>query len=324
MCYNTHMIFLIHGEESFLSHQQLSDTKKRFLIKNPDGYNLSVFDCFEIPHLETIFSSLHGSSLFSSKTKLTILKDFFATDSSCKDAIFNFLNDNNLSKSMASHVIFFESKDISKNAFYKKIKPLSSETRTIKSSVFQIEKWATKKFQDNQIQITPQQVNILIRKVGNDLWRLDSEIEKLISWTAFLNVPTVSDNDIITLTSTTITENVFNTVEAIANGDTSLSLKLIADHLEKRISAIYIFSMIAFQFRTLIKIKSAIGHNVPINALAKKTGIHPYTLQKSLRQLSRFSMEDLKNSFKKILDAETKIKSGKNPAEVLYNFVLKI
>jgi len=82
--------------------------------------------------------------------------------------------------------------------------------------------------------------------------------------------------------------------------------------------------MIAFQFRTLIKIKSAIGHNVPINALAKKTGIHPYTLQKSLRQLSRFSMEDLKNSFKKILDAETKIKSGKNPAEVLYNFVLKI
>jgi len=318
------MIFLIHGEESFLSHQQLSDTKKRFLAKNPDGYNLSIFDCDEECSLNAIFSSLHGSSLFSSKVKLTILKDFFAVDSELKKTLFGFLTDNNVSKNQTSHVIFFESKDISKNAFYKKIKPLSSETKTVKSSVFQIEKLVAKKFQDNQVKLTPQQVRILTQKAGNDLWKLDREIEKLISWAAFLNVSTVSDKDIVALTSTTITDNIFSTVEAIANGDTPLALKLIADHLEKRISAIYIFSMIAFQFRTLIKIKSAIGHNVPINALAKKTGLHPYTLKKSMNQVSKFSLSDLKSIFRKVLDAETKLKSGGNSADVLYDFVLKV
>ncbi len=319
------MIFLIHGEESFFSHQQLSDTKKRFLIKNPDGYNLSIFDCSEECDLEKIFSSFHGSSLFSSKVKLTILKDFFSADSKLKDALFSFLMDNNLGKNQSSHVIFFESKDVSKNVFYKKIKSISSETKSIKTSLFQIEKWATEKFQNNQIQATPQQIKILIQEVGNDLWKLDGEIEKLISWMAFQNSATLGQEDLSSVAPAGAKEdNIFNTVEAIANSNTSLALKLVSDHIEKQISPIYIFSMIAFQFRTLIKIKSAMNHNIPINALAKKTGLHPYTLQKSLRQLSKFSMEDLTSAFRKILEAETKIKSGKNPAEVLYDFVLKI
>jgi len=318
------MIFLIHGEESFLSHQQLSDTKKRFLTKNPDGYNLSVFDCFEIPHLEKIFSSLHGSSLFSSKTKLTILKDFFTADNLCKDALFNFLNDNNLSKSQTSHIIFFESKDVSKNAFYKKIKSISHETKSEKLSLFQIEKCAIKKFHDNQIEIPSQQIKILIQRVGNNPWKLNGEIEKLISWMSFQKIGSISDTEINVLISAETENNIFQTIEAIANDNASLALKLISGHLDKKENEIYIFSMIAFQFRTLIKIKSAIGRNIPINALAKKTGVHPYTLKKSLQQLSKFSMERLKKTFRKILDAETKIKSGSNPAEVLYDFVLKI
>ena len=318
------MIFLIHGEESFFSHQQLSDTKKRFLAKNPDGYNLSVFDCFEIPHLETIFSSLRGSSLFSSKKKLTVLKDFFTADNSRKDAVFNFLNDNNLSKSQTSHVIFFESKDIVKDPFYKKIKSISSEARSAKLSPFQIEKWVAKKFQENQIQIPPRQIKIIIQKIGNNSWKLNGETEKLISWMSFQKIDSISDTEINALISMEIENNIFQTIEAIANENIPLALKLIAGHLNKKESEIYIFSMIAFQFRTLIKIKSAVERNVPINALAKKTNIHPYVLKKSIQQLSNFSMERLKNIFKKILDAETKIKNGANPAEVLYDFALKI
>jgi len=319
------MIFLIHGQESFLSYKNLSDTKRRFLEKHPDGYNLSVFDDTALYNLNKIRDSLKNYSLFSAKVKLVIIKDFFQQKNSAeKEKIIAFLKNFNCKISKTEHIIFFETSDISKDQFYPKIKDIASEKLCSALSNIQIEKWIIEKFSQEKIFISPQEAKKIMGISGKNLWQLNNEIEKIISWLKNQNTDAFSTVPNEIMAKKQSENNIFNTIEAIAKKDAPLSLRLLSDCINSGENELYLFSMVAYQFRILIKIKSTLDDNTPINILSKKIKIHPYALKKTIPQTNRFSTEELKKIYKNILISEKKIKKGADAQNELKQFIIDI
>lgn len=325
MWYNVYMIFFIHGQESFLAYQQLAETKKRFLEKNPDGYNLSVFSLAESFDLEEIKNSLQNFSLFSSKVKLIVLKDFFSSKNDAqKEKLINFFVEQNFKTSKTSHIIFFESSDTSKDSFYVKVKDIANESIARELSLMQVEKWAALQFQKENISVSAPAVKKLVLFAGKDLWKLNSEIEKLISWLISQDKNSLSDNNVDSIIARVFEKDIFKTIEAISRKDFPAAARLLANHFENNENEFYILSMIAYQFRNLIKIKSALNINTPINELAKKLKMNPYVLKKTLEQTSKYSFEGLKEIYKKILEIEGKMKKGADSKQILNEFVMEV
>ena len=79
--------------------------------------------------------------------------------------------------------------------------------------------------------------------------------------------------------------------------------------------------MIAYQFRNLLTIKE-LQNTQPYGAIAKKSGLHPFVVQKSYYLCSQFSIEQLKKIYQKIFQVDSDIKTGKIDSELALDLLL--
>lgn len=322
------MIFLLHGSNSFLSYRQLADTKRRFLEKHPDGYNLCVFDDPESASAKKMADFLQTGSLFSSPVKLGIIKNFSEIIPAAeKEKIINLFKTRGIKTDKKSHIVILETKAISKNPIYAKIKEISSEKIFSDFTPYQTEKWIISEFKEKEISASSAAAKKIIAIAGKDLWNLDREIDKLASWLAFQEKQNLSDIDscLEVMLDKKIENNIFEAIEAIAGKDQSKAISLAWNAMEEPGGDLYLLSMMAYQFKTMLKVKSLSGDSaVPINILAKDLKMHPYPLKKALMLSARFSMKELKSIYGKILECENSIKRGRNGKEMVVDLVVKL
>jgi len=126
--------------------------------------------------------------------------------------------------------------------------------------------------------------------LGNDLWQMNREITKLIHYQ-----PKITSESIDLLVKPKIEPNIFQAIDALGEKNKKTALKLLYQHLEKGDNEIYLLTMLAYQFRNLIKLKSLIEQNTPYYNLAKKAKLHPFVVKKTSAQLKNFSLNELKN-----------------------------
>ena len=99
-------------------------------------------------------------------------------------------------------------------------------------------------------------------------------------------------------------------IDALAARNKNLAYKLMHQHLSLGENEIYILTMFIYQFRNLLQIKNLIDAGISYDALAKKTGLHPFIIKKSWPQLKNFSQDILKKIYDRLLSIDIGIKRG--------------
>lgn len=139
--------------------------------------------------------------------------------------------------------------------------------------------WIKKQFDKYNIRTEKGVLDKLIYFSGDDSWGLNNEINKLAS---FCGNRLVRIEDVEKLVSPKTELDIFKTVRALAMKDKKKALLLIQKHLEKGQSPLYLLTMITWQFRQLI-----------------------------LKKSYQFSAYDLKRIYRRILETDLNIKTGK-------------
>lgn len=138
----------------------------------------------------------------------------------------------------------------------------------------------------------------LIRRLGVDQWRLSSELDKLI-----LTANPVTAAQVETaITVGNAETQIFSLLDALAGGKSQEALGQLQNLLQAGEDELYILSMLAYQFRTLLLIKSG---------LAADAGINPYVIRRQTANAKRFSLLQLQEMLTKILATDFSIKQGK-------------
>jgi len=292
------MLIFLYGEDTYRLSKKLALIVEEYQ-KRKTGLDFLVIDAVS-GEAGQFFSALSQCSLFQEK-KFIVLKNPI-TNKDFKEALLEKME--GVARS-GHNIVFCQEGKVLKNdrlltAFKKNAQvveftPLSGE---------KLIAWTIGEFGAIGNRIGRPAAEILVQRIGNDLWCLENEIQKIGH---YLSGREVSAADIESLAGLETETNIFRTIDAIAQRDKKLALALIKDHISKGDHPLYLLAMMASQFRNLVLVKSCVASDRPTDRL----GIHPYVLGKTTALARRFEIGELKNIYRLIGQFDLDIKLGK-------------
>lgn len=307
------MIIFLHGRDSFRSNQKLAEIKNKFLLKDPAGTGLSVFDFEDKADTEKVVNAMESGNLLAPK-RLVIAKNLMAAGTEAQQKnLQDFLKKEKWLKDDKNTVaVFWEAESPKKSdALFKLLEKCAQSQEFEKLSGVKLEQWSLRRLKnmDDKASISKTALEKLLAYAGEDTHLLNGEIQKL---TAHADEKMITEEDVELLVKANLSSNIFNTIDALGSNDKKTALKLLHRHLEKGEDPFYLLAMFAYQFRNLLKVtdlKNKYGSNE--YALARESRLHPFVIKKSLAQIRNFSREKLMNIYQKLGGLDTAVKTGK-------------
>lgn len=308
------MIYFLHGEDSYRSKKKLSEIIDAYKSAHKSGLSLLHFDASQ-KSFSDLANSLRSNSIFQEK-KLAIIKNGFSNTDFQDD----FLKQAQKMQDSKDIIIIYEAqKADQRTKFFKALR------KTAKSQEFSfltganLKKWAAAEFAKYGAKISPTVLDAFLARAGNDLWLLANEIKKLAD---FKKGRQIQAADIELHLKPAVQSDIFKTIQAISQKDRKLALHLLHRHLEAGDNGLYLLSMIAYQFRNLLIIKDLQEKNIANFAIAKRSGLHPFVVQKTGYLCGQFSMEQLKKIYRKIFQIDCDVKTGKAEIETAIDLLV--
>ncbi len=167
---------------------------------------------------------------------------------------------------------------------------------------------------------------LLIRLIGNDMWSLSQEINKLSAYTlgkaSKKDILVITEADIKMMVQQSVTENIFTLTDALGNRQIHLALRLLQDQLNSGLNGHYLLTMILWQFKTLAAVRQALDNSQDSRELTRILNLHPYVLEKSINQVRKFSFPVLQKTINQLVEIDYKSKSGGGTVEELLPILL--
>ena len=308
------MIYFLFGEDSYRSKRKLEEIVLSYKEKNKSGLNLIYIDAKE-KNFKDFYSSLSINSMFAEK-KLVVFKNVFEN----KDFQESILENIKKLEELKDILIIYE--DNPPDQRTKLFKALQKNAKCQEFSFLQpamLRKWIGQEFKNNKVEIGSDALDLLANSVGGDLWQMANEINKLSNYRAG---SVVTKEDVKQMVKPNIENEIFVTIEAIASKNKKMALSLMHKHFNDGDNALYLLSMIAYQFKNILIIKEFQDNNEPYGQIAKKSGLHPFVVQKTYNLCGQFSLSQLKKIYRKIFQIDSDIKTGKIEAELALDLLL--
>ncbi|MBI2113323.1 MAG: DNA polymerase III subunit delta [Candidatus Wildermuthbacteria bacterium] len=298
------MLIFLYGQDTFRSRAKVKELVAQYQKVNTRAHNMRVFDCKEAKAGQ-IEAELKSSSLFAEK-KFFLLKDPFANQALSSF----FVAEKKRLQKTDDVLLFWQQDQFAKSSdLYAFLKKYATCQECAPLPYASLKRWAQGEFTKRKTAIQSQALELLLQSTGNDLWLLSNEISKLC---LYAEGNAVSKADVQALVWGTVQSDIFLTIDAVASAQKKQALGLLSKHIAQGEAPVYLLSMIAYQFRTLLEIKDCAERKVSLSSLA----LHPFVVKKGHAQAMRFSLEQLKHIYRKIAQTDREMKTGAIAPEI--------
>jgi DNA polymerase-3 subunit delta len=306
---NKIMLIFLYGKDTFRSKEELRKMIEENKKANTDWVDFIRIDAGDkqMEVFKELKQTTDTMSMFSSN-KMVIVENVFDLNQDDQKEILEFLKKKKFENNNNTTIIFWAedvSGDLSK---YLKSKAECKEFRSLEGA--QLKKWVKDFVEEQKGSIDNSALERLVEWVGNDLWRMSNEINKLISYN-----PTIRLEGVELLIKPEIDLNIFDLVDAIGYKNKAKALKLFNQHIEDGANEHYLLSMIVSQIRNLIKIKTRLWRGSPTESKAATVpndlGMHPFVFRKTSQQAEKFTFEALKKIYYQLMTIDFESKLGK-------------
>ncbi len=183
----------------------------------------------------------------------------------------------------------------------------------------ELKNWTKEEIISQGGKISVSTLTFLVNSTGSDLWRLSTEIKKLVAYKGKSEI--IEKKDVELLVRPKIETAIFKTIDAIATKNKKIALTLLYSHLEKGDSPLYLLSMIIYQFRNLLLVKDSEGKSLEEMTLFLKP-MHPFVVRKSLWLSKKFTKQELEKIYVKLFQIDLSIKTGKIKPELALELLI--
>lgn len=326
------MIIFLYGPDTFRSRQKLKKIKEKF-IKQIDKSSLNV-EILDGQGLEAqTFENAIATQPFLAKKRMVIIEDLISKNRGQKvqKEILETLEKNNLETTV---IIFWESglgsgktsrsKTSQKrsNTLYNRLKKEKFAQEFDLLNEVGVARFTGEEIKKRGGKIDRSALQLLADLVGNDLWQMNSEIDKLL---AFSKNKEITVEDVQSLVQTKLDEDVFKLTDALGQKNKKLALKLISDQLKSGTSPTELLAKIIWQFKNLLLVKDFVernGSGYQSNSLTYQLGLHPFVIKKTMAQVKNHELPELIRGYNHLLKIDYKIKTSQINPEVLFDLLV--
>ncbi|HEV8194024.1 MAG TPA: DNA polymerase III subunit delta [Ktedonobacterales bacterium] len=185
----------------------------------------------------------------------------------------------------------------------------------------QLENWLMRRARTYETKLAPEAAQLLVNTVGDDLRLLACEVDKLSTYVGAGG--SIGPTEVRLLTPVARQARVFDLTDALARRDRPLALELLHELLASGESALGIVALAAFQTRTLLQVKLLAERGRGVGQIAQLAGLAPFVAEKSLPLARQFSITQLEDAHRALLEVDTALKRSRmTPEMALDLFIL--
>jgi len=175
----------------------------------------------------------------------------------------------------------------------------------------QLSGWITRAAKEEGIAIDGQAVQMLANFVGPNLRQLSNELQKLA---AYADGRSIRAADVKLLVSDSSEGLIWDLTDALSQRDGRKAMRSLHDLRRGDANPFYLLTMMARQYRILIKVKDAMGRGGSNeNEIAKEVKESPYPVKKAMQQCRGYRMDELEAVLERLLQADFAMKTGADP-----------
>lgn len=173
----------------------------------------------------------------------------------------------------------------------------------------QMRQWVMEETRRQKGEIVPQAAAELANLLGANTQLASQEINKLLTYVNFARV--IEIDDVKELVSDVAPANIFDMVDALADGRQQAALRLLHELLDEK-EAELVFGMIVRQFRLLLQTRELIDLGYPKEKISTELRLHPFVAEKLEKQARRFSLSQLEKLYPQLLEMDESSKSSRH------------
>src|SRR3989304_3750337 len=247
------MLIILHGENDFFSRRKLNEIIAQYRLKHKTGLSFFSFDpVFGGFDFSDFKSAVETVAMFSEK-KLIVLKNL------AKEIPVDYLKEKKLKEDTETVIVFYESIALdqkkNKDIVWLFEKPaISQESKNFEG--VKLNSWIVSEVEHRGGKISEDALGLLAASCGNDLWRLDNEINKLLAFS-----PSVTKENVSLLIPRNIEVDVFSAFYYLSEKNNKDAVEQFARVIRQGEDPIKTFGLIVFQYRALLKVRNALDES---------------------------------------------------------------
>lgn len=319
------MIIFLYGDDTYRSRRKLNELKTKYFqeidkdknsLVDIDGESMTIGELNEAVSASSLFvrkRMVIVERLLKNKDRKTIkeagvfLKSLSDKDTDSDEAIIVFWEDSFGSKPPANSLFRL----LARQKYAQEFKPFSNTQTTT---------WIKKEVAKRGAKIKHEAAVHLSGLFGDNLWILNNELNKLISFKSgtFSKLvkggkeSVIEAEDIGRLSRGKVDENIFAFVDAMSQRRKGQALELFEQELTAGVAEQYLLFMIVRQFRILLQAKQALDAGGSQKKIMSQLKLHPFVARKSISQARNFTLPLLKRIMSHLIEMDSAIKTGKN------------
>lgn len=220
----------------------------------------------------------------------------------------------------STQLVLIDSKIGKDNPLLKKLAPNAriQEFPLLKGS--KLQQWIYSRVAGWDGSISPRAVKLLAELAGENLWLLANELEKLHLYASGRRI---EEEDAQQITCYARETNVFSMVDAIVEQRAPTAMQFLHQLLAEGMAPPYLLFMITRQLRLMVQAKELDIHKTSPAKIQEQLGLSPnYPIDRLLRQTSSYSMPRLVEVYRKLLETDLSIKTGRWKGELALELLI--
>jgi DNA polymerase-3 subunit delta len=295
-------VYLLLGEERFFQEELFKRALNSLLSPEDQQFNVIRLNAIDLEP-ETLLTNLETPPFFGS-CRVIYLAELEKGSTRLEEAILKGLS------CLAGGVYLFISaaKLDGRKKLHQELQKRITVVDCNKAAQAEVPAWVKQYGDELGLKLTREQVVVIAKRLGVELRRIRTELEKLRTFAG--TAGKISDAELDDLLPAEPEPNIFGLMDAVVERNSRLGLPRLADLLDTGEPELKILATLARQFRNVVAAFEARRQGMGSKALAGMLGINPYVAEKSMAQAGRITMAELHQAIQRLLWADFRIKSG--------------
>lgn len=306
-------LYLLYGEERYLIQLYEQRIKKALLLPEDEMMNLDVMQAPQDPLAIQISSE---TLPFMAERRVVIVKESGAFES--KPGKLGELSEWMQDVPDSTTLVWIESKVDKRSKMYKAAQKHGYVVEFKRLGEAELLAWIGQELKRKGIQMDRNTAAYFLSLTGNDMVRIQMELEKLTGYVKEQGVITRQDVD--SIVSVTIESSIFKLTDYLGNQQPAAAYRIYRQLIQDNEPVQRIFYMMIRQFRLLYKASLMLGADR--NAVAKELGVPSFAAGNYQNQAKRFGEKRLKELLNQLLEMDVATKTGELDAEEAATLVI--
>lgn len=170
-------------------------------------------------------------------------------------------------------------------------------------------KWMAKHFAAAKLKTEIGVCELLLQRVGHDMYTLDNEMQKLCSYVAEMGRDTVTCEDVTLVSCTNLEMDAFAFTNALMNRDCDRAYAILTDMRLRKEKGVMILGSVGRVATELYTVGQLSAAGMPYQEIAKKLKIHEYKVKLCQRFAKERSERKLRSLIEECYRIDEKMKS---------------